>query len=74
MLRVLSERMKAGVEIKVIGRVGREALVWKSGILSRLLAHAHIIATVIRPLSKQSLRQAELDSRREVASLSMNRN
>ena len=68
MLRVLGERMKAGVEIKVIGRVGKR----NPGLEVRNLVKPRLhTRTIIRDrhqafVGSQSLRQAELDSRREV--------
>jgi phosphatidylserine/phosphatidylglycerophosphate/cardiolipin synthase-like enzyme len=68
MLRALSERMKAGVEIKIIGRVGKRS----TGLEVRNLVKPRLhTRTIIRDrrqafVGSQSLRQAELDSRREV--------
>jgi len=68
MLRALSERMKAGVEIKVIGRVGKQ----NPGLEVRNLVKRRLhTRTIIRDrrqafVGSQSLRMAELDSRREV--------
>ncbi len=68
MLRVLSERTKAGVEIKVIGRVSKP----NPGLEVRSLAGLRLhTRTIIRDrrqafVGSQSLRRAELDSRREV--------
>jgi phosphatidylserine/phosphatidylglycerophosphate/cardiolipin synthase-like enzyme len=68
MLRALGERMKAGVEIKIIGRVGKRI----SGLQVRDLVNLRLhTRTIIRDrqeafVGSQSLRQAELDSRREV--------
>ena len=68
MLRVLGERMRAGVEIKVIGRVGKE----NPGLEPRNLLKFHLhTRTIIRDrdqafVGSQSLRMAELNSRREV--------
>ena len=68
MLRALSERTKAGVEIKVIGRVGKQ----NPGLEVRNLVKLHLhTRTIIRDrhqafVGSQSLRKAELDSRREV--------
>jgi phosphatidylserine/phosphatidylglycerophosphate/cardiolipin synthase-like enzyme len=68
MLRVLGERTKAGVEIKVIGRVSRR----NPGVEVRNLAGLRLhTRTIIRDrrqafVGSQSLRRAELDSRREV--------
>lgn len=68
MLRVLGERMRAGVEIKVIGRVGKENPGLEPRNLLKLLLHTR---TIIRDreqafVGSQSLRMAELNSRREV--------
>ena len=68
MLRALSERMKAGVKIKVIGRVGKRGPGLEVRNLVKLRLHTR---TIIRDhkqafVGSQSLRQAELDSRREV--------
>jgi phosphatidylserine/phosphatidylglycerophosphate/cardiolipin synthase-like enzyme len=68
MLLALGERAKAGVEIKVIGRVSRK----NSGLEVRNLVTPRLhTRTIIRDrhqafIGSQSLRQAELDSRREV--------
>jgi phosphatidylserine/phosphatidylglycerophosphate/cardiolipin synthase-like enzyme len=68
MLRVLSERTKAGVEIKIIGRVSKR----NPGLEVRKLAGMRLhTRTIIRDrrqafVGSQSLRRAELDSRREV--------
>jgi cardiolipin synthase A/B len=68
MLRVLRERMKAGVEIKVIGRISKR----NPGLEVRNLAGLRLhTRTIIRDrrqafVGSQSLRRAELDSRREV--------
>ncbi len=67
-LRVLNERSKAGVEIKVIGRVSGRSL----GLEVRKLVNRRLhTRTIICDRSQafvgsQSLRRAELDSRREV--------
>jgi cardiolipin synthase A/B len=68
MLRILRERAKAGVEIKVIGRVSKR----NPGLEVRNLAGLRLhTRTIIRDrrqafVGSQSLRRAELDSRREV--------
>jgi cardiolipin synthase len=68
MLRALSEQTKAGVEIKVIGRVSKQ----NPGLEVRKLAKVRLhTRTIIRDrhqafVGSQSLRMAELDSRREV--------
>jgi phosphatidylserine/phosphatidylglycerophosphate/cardiolipin synthase-like enzyme len=68
MLLALGERAKAGVKIKVIGRIGRRNPGLEVRNLVRLRLHTRMI---IRDryqafVGSQSLRQAELDSRREV--------
>ena len=68
MLRALSERMKAGVEIKVIGRVSKQNPGLEVRNLAKLRLHTRTIIRDRRQafLGSQSLRMAELDSRREV--------
>jgi len=67
MLRILSERVKAGVEVKIIGSVAGRA-----GFNVQKLAGRRLhTRTIIRDrrqafVGSQSLRTAELDSRREV--------
>jgi cardiolipin synthase len=68
MLRALSERTKAGVEIKVIGRIGKRNPGLEVRNLTGMRLHTR---TIIRDrhqafVGSQSLRKAELDSRREV--------
>jgi cardiolipin synthase len=65
MIRILKERAKAGVEVRVIGQTKAGVPVRK---LSKLRLHTR---TIIRDgdqafIGSQSLRAAELDSRREV--------
>ncbi|HET6932397.1 MAG TPA: phospholipase D-like domain-containing protein [Candidatus Acidoferrum sp.] len=67
MIHILQERAKTGVEIRVIGRIsGRAALTVRK--MTRMRLHTR---TIIRDghqafVGSQSLRPAELDSRREV--------
>jgi len=67
MLRVLQDRAKAGVEIKVIGSVAK-----RSGLSSQKLAGTRLhTRTIIRDrrqafVGSQSLRSEELDKRREL--------
>jgi phosphatidylserine/phosphatidylglycerophosphate/cardiolipin synthase-like enzyme len=68
MLQTLSARRKKGVEIKVIGKIGKGNPALEARHLSKLRLHTR---TIIRDrrhafLGSQSLRTAELDSRREV--------
>jgi len=68
MLRALSERKKAGVEIKVIGRVGKQNPGLDVRNLAKMRLHTRTIISDRRQafVGSQSLRMAELDSRREV--------
>jgi cardiolipin synthase A/B len=68
MLRVLGERAKAGVEIKVIGRVSKRSVGLEIRNLADLRLHTRTIICDRRQafVGSQSLRKAELDSRREV--------
>ena len=68
MIRLLEDRAKAGVEIKIIGRIGKRGCNLVAEKLAKLRLHTR---TIIRDqhqafVGSQSLRQAELDSRREV--------
>ncbi len=74
MLRILQNRRDAGVEIRVIGKVSRNRLPVRT--LSGLRLHTR---TILRDrqqafLGSQSLRQMELDSRREIGVIFRNRN
>ncbi len=68
MLRLLAERAKAGVEIRLLGKAGKRA----SGIEARKLPDLRLhVRAIIRDgttafLGSQSLRKLELDGRREV--------
>ncbi|MGD0579103.1 MAG: phospholipase D-like domain-containing protein, partial [Bryobacteraceae bacterium] len=68
MLRALSGRTRAGVEIKVIGRVSKPTLGLEVRNLAGLRLHTRTIIRDRRQafVGSQSLRRAELDSRREV--------
>ena len=73
MLRALEERRNAGVDIRVIGKVSHNRLPART--LSGLRLHTR---TIIRDgqqafLGSQSLRQLELDSRREIGVIFRNR-
>lgn len=68
MLRILNERLKSGVEIRIIGRLGKRANGLAAKKLLKLRLHTR---TIIRDraqafVGSQSLRKAELDSRREL--------
>lgn len=68
MIRLLEERAMAGVEVKIIGRLAHKRDLLPSRKLYRLRLHAR---TIVRDRShafigSQSLREVELDGRREV--------
>jgi cardiolipin synthase len=68
MLRLLEERAKAGVEIKIIGRLTRGSANLAVRKLSQMRLHTR---TIIRDgrqafMGSQSLRALELDARREI--------
>jgi cardiolipin synthase A/B len=67
-LRTLSNRIQKGVDVKAIGAVGRKNHFLKVRPLAGLRLHARIIIRDRREafVGSQSLRVAELDSRREV--------
>jgi phosphatidylserine/phosphatidylglycerophosphate/cardiolipin synthase-like enzyme len=68
MLRLLAERLKAGVEIRMFGKVGKGV----SGIDARKLPDLRLhVRAIVRDgaavfIGSQSLRKLELDGRREV--------
>ena len=68
MLRTLAERQKAGVEIRVIGKIEKEM----PGIEARKLASMRLhVRAIVRDgatafVGSQNLRKLELDGRREV--------
>jgi phosphatidylserine/phosphatidylglycerophosphate/cardiolipin synthase-like enzyme len=68
MLRALGERAKAGVKIRIIGRVGKRnpSLEVRNLVKPRLHTRTIICDRHQAFIGSQSLRQAELDSRREV--------
>jgi len=68
MLRALRERAKKGVNVRVIGTVGRKSPHLKVRPLGGFRLHARTIVCDRREVfvGSQSLRKAELDSRREV--------
>ncbi|HYT21039.1 MAG TPA: phospholipase D-like domain-containing protein [Candidatus Polarisedimenticolia bacterium] len=73
MLRTLQDRRKAGVEVRVIGKVSRNQL--QSRTLTALRLHTR---TIVRDrqqafMGSQSLRHLELDSRREIGIIFRNR-
>jgi cardiolipin synthase len=72
MLRMLEERKKAGVDIKVIGQVTKKSAGLATRRLSRIRLHTRTIIRDRRQafLGSQSLRSSELDERREVGIIS----
>jgi phosphatidylserine/phosphatidylglycerophosphate/cardiolipin synthase-like enzyme len=68
MLRALNERAKAGVDVRVIGRVGRKSQHVHVRPLGGFRLHTRAIVCDRREafVGSQSLRKAELDARREV--------
>ena len=68
MIRVLEERAKAGVEIRIIGRITRKSTHLQAHKLRTMRLHTR---TIIRDghqafVGSQSLREVELGSRREI--------
>jgi phosphatidylserine/phosphatidylglycerophosphate/cardiolipin synthase-like enzyme len=68
MVKILQERHKAGVDIKIIGRLGKRAAGLTAQRLEKIRLHTR---TIIRDrkqafVGSQSLRKLELDSRREL--------
>jgi cardiolipin synthase A/B len=68
MIRLLEKRAKAGVSIRVIGRITRRIPGIRARKLSHMRLHARTIVVdgKVAFLGSQSLREIELDSRREV--------
>jgi phosphatidylserine/phosphatidylglycerophosphate/cardiolipin synthase-like enzyme len=68
MIRLLTERAKNGVELRIIGRISAK----NASLAARKLAHTRLhTRTIIRDnhqmfLGSQSLRELELDARREI--------
>ena len=67
MLRLLEEKRRAGVKVRIIGRIGKNKHLAVRA-LRRLHLHARVIIRDRRQafLGSQSLRKAELDERREI--------
>ena len=68
MMRLLEERARKGVDVRILGHIGKRATGLKTAKLSELRLHARVI---IRDGSRafvgsQSMRKAELDQRREI--------
>jgi cardiolipin synthase len=67
-VRILEERVKSGVDVRVLGTVGKRAKQFKADRMKSLRLHARVVIRDGREafMGSQSLRTAELDSRREV--------
>jgi len=67
MLKILEERRRAGVKVRIVGEVGRNAHMGARP-LRNLRLHARVIIRDQRQafIGSQSLRKAELDERREI--------
>lgn len=68
MIRLLQDRVKAGVDVRIIGRVAKRGGDLKAAALTTMRLHTR---TIIRDrhqafVGSQSLRNAELSSRREI--------
>ena len=68
MVRILEERVQKGVEVRVLGSVGKRAKQFRADRMKSLRLHARVIIRDGRDafFGSQSLRTAELDGRREV--------
>jgi len=76
MIRILRERAKAGVDIRIIGQISKHSPQVGSHGLMRMRFHTR---TILRDrlqafVGSQSLREAELDQRRELGIVLHNRN
>lgn len=71
MFRLLREQQKKGLDVRILGEVGRGTAELTSKRLPELRLHARVIIRDGRDafLGSQSLRKAELDDRREVGLL-----
>jgi phosphatidylserine/phosphatidylglycerophosphate/cardiolipin synthase-like enzyme len=74
MIKLLLERAKAGVEIRILGRLARKGAGLKAVKLSKPRLHLRAIVRDGRRafVGSQSLRKAELDARRELGVLIRN--
>jgi phosphatidylserine/phosphatidylglycerophosphate/cardiolipin synthase-like enzyme len=67
-VRVLEDRVRKGVDVRVLGSVGKRAKSFRADTMKALRLHARVIIRDGREVffGSQSLRTAELDGRREV--------
>ena len=68
MVRLLEERVQKGVDVRVLGTVGKRAKQFRADRMKSLRLHARVIIRDGRDVffGSQSLRTVELDGRREV--------
>jgi phosphatidylserine/phosphatidylglycerophosphate/cardiolipin synthase-like enzyme len=68
LVRALEERVQKGVDVRVLGSVGKRAKRFKADKMKSLRLHARVVIRDGRDVffGSQSLRTAELDGRREV--------
>lgn len=68
MVRILEDRVQKGVDVRVLGSVGKRAKKFRADKMKSLRLHARVIVRDGRDVffGSQSLRTAELDGRREV--------
>ncbi len=71
MIRLLRERAKKGVDIRIIGKVSKRAADLSAQKMPGMRLHARVIVRDGRRafLGSQSLRQLELDARREIGAI-----
>jgi cardiolipin synthase len=74
MIRLLEDRMKKGVDVRVIGAIGRRAKQFNATPPKNMRLHARVIIRDGKEafFGSQSLRTAELDARREVGVITRN--
>lgn len=75
MIRLLQERARKGVDVRILGRVGKRAAGLVTAKMPGLRLHARVIIRDAHRafLGSQSLRKAELEERREVGLLTRDR-
>ena len=68
MMRLLEERARKGVDVRILGRIGRRAAALNAAKMPGMRLHARVIIEDGRRafIGSQSMRKAELDERREI--------
>lgn len=68
MMRLLEERARKGVDVRILGHIGKRASSLNAAKMPGMRLHARVIIKDARRafLGSQSLRKAELDERREI--------